>query len=224
MGCLVVLLLLPLNGSTIFDQESRVPGLSRELIDDDLLPGRLRRSQADQRARQRQRQREMDRDRERPTIGGTAQSSRQFRRKTPISSWHAMASSSTAKMTDVVRPIRLSLPLSLSLSSSLCFVSVSAFLLLLLQLFSFSHFWLRFFTVLSAYSSSSYHIQWSLNRLRFWTVSRSAPAPECSFSAAALCFCFRPYIVFTGRLFLWVCTVYGTYVLWTSRDSVWNGS
>lgn len=139
MGCLVVLLLLlPLNGSTIFDQESRVPGLSRELIDDDLLPGRLRRSQADQRARQRQR--EMDRDRERPTIGGTAQSSRQFRRKTPISSWHAMASSSTAKMTDVVRPIRLSLPLlSLSLSSSLCFVSVSAFLLLL-QLFSFSHF------------------------------------------------------------------------------------
>lgn len=70
MGCLVVLLLLPLNGSTIFDQESRVPELSRELIDDDLLPGRLRRSQADQRARQRRRQREMDRDRERPNDRG----------------------------------------------------------------------------------------------------------------------------------------------------------
>lgn len=149
---------------------------------------------------ERERWREIERD---PTIGGTAQSSRQFRRKTPISSWHAMASSSTAKMTDVVRPIRLSLPLSLSLSSSLCFVS--AFLLLLL-LFSFSHFWLRFSLYFLLLLLLSYHIQWSLNRLRFWTVSRSAPTPECSFSsaaaAAALCFCFRPYIVFTGRLFL----------------------
>lgn len=143
MGCLVVLLLLPLNGSTIFDQESRVPGLSRELIDDDLLPGRLRRSQADQRARQRQR--EMDRDRERPNDREYSAEFQTIQTKDPYIIMachgkliHSQDDGCCAANSPSSRS--LSPPLSLSLSSSLCFVSVSAFLLLLLLLFSFSHF------------------------------------------------------------------------------------
>lgn len=111
----------------------------------------------------------------------------------------------------------LSLPVCHYLPASALSLFLCVFLPLL---FSFSHFWLCFFTVF-------FSIQWSLNRLRFWTVSRSAP--ECVFFLplllippplllhllllAALGFCFRPYIVFTGRLFfLNVC-------LWTSLET-----
>lgn len=69
MGCLVVLLLLPLNGSTIFDQESRVPGLSRELIDATSCRGgcdAVRQISA----HASDRDREMERDRERPNDRG----------------------------------------------------------------------------------------------------------------------------------------------------------